>query len=154
MASITRAYFVAELTQNELEIQKFDHISLVILRGDGGRIWYESSGPKKSIGHVKIIIPRGPYDSNQILDALIAFGPKYFQDCKSLEIVKKKLKNVKRLDFDLHLDEIPTEWESLREEAQKVLMNPKITLIEYDIFLKTTKMINFHDSDLLADKDI
>jgi len=125
MGSISKAYFIATHSK---EVNPPDYVEsdphtilMTIFRGDGGRIWYEPHYLDKSIkpiGEIAVTIPNGPEDPNQLLDALIAFAPKFFEKCPSLAGVKNKLAEKKRLDFDLHQDDIPEDWNKLREEAR------------------------------------
>ena len=125
MGSISKVYFIA-IHSKEVDppdyVESDPHtILMTIFRGDGGRIWYEPHYLDKSIkpiGEIAVTIPNGPEDPNQLLDALIAFAPKFFEECPSLAGVKNKLAEKKRLDFDLHQDDIPEDWDKLREEAR------------------------------------
>ena len=99
---------------------------MTIFRGDGNRIWYEPHYLDlaiKPIGGITVTVPNGPEDPNQLLDALIAFAPKFFENCPSLEGVKNKLADKKILDFDLGKDDIPEGWNKLREEARNAIEN-------------------------------
>ena len=128
MGSISKAYFIA-VYSNEHDppdyIESSPHtILMVIFRGDGGRIWYEPHYLDKSIkpiGGIAVTVPNGPEDPNQLLDALIAFAPKFFENCPSLKVVKNKLADKKRLDFDLGKDDIPESWDELRKESRSVI---------------------------------
>ena len=130
MGSISKAYFIA-VYSNEHDppdyIESSPHtILMTIFRGDGNRIWYESHYLDRSIkpiGGINTTVPNFPEDSNQLLDALIAFAPKFFENCPSLEGVKNKLADKKILDFDLGKDDIPEDWNKLREEARNAIEN-------------------------------
>ena len=74
----------------------------------------------KPIGKIRVIMPEVPDALHRLLDACIAFAPKYFQECPSLEKVKEDLRDTKRLDFHLGKDKIPASWESLRKEAAPI----------------------------------
>ena len=80
--------------------------------------------PKKNefqpIGKIWHIVPEGPADPNSLIDACIAFAPKLFEDCPSLEDVKASLKDETMLDFDIGKDDIPAKWSELREEARPI----------------------------------
>ena len=98
-------------------------INLQIFVGNSDRMWLEShyvDRTLKPIGKIRVIIPEVPGALNGLLDACIAFAPKYFQECPSLENVKEDLRDIKRLDFHLGKDKIPTSWESLRKEAAPI----------------------------------
>ena len=128
MGSISKAYFIAiHIKEHDPPdyIEYSPHtILMTIFRGDGGRIWYESHYLDKSIkpiGEIAVTIPNGPEDPNQLLDALIAFAPKFFENCPSLKVVKNKLADKKRLDFDLGKDDIPESWDELRKESRSAI---------------------------------
>ena len=130
MGSISKAYFVAVHSKDHDPpdyVEQNPHTLLMaIFRGDGGRIWYEPHYLDKSIkpiGAIAVTVPNAPKDPNQLLDALIAFAPKFFEKCPSLDAVKNKLADKKRLDFDLHQDDIPEDWDKLREEARNAIEN-------------------------------
>jgi hypothetical protein len=95
-------------------------IELQILVGDGNRRWLESHYFDKSIkpiGRIKVIIPEVPEYLSGLIDACIAFAPKYFEQCPSMDKVKEELKEVRRLDFDQSREKIPESWYALRKEA-------------------------------------
>lgn len=100
-----------------------NHIECLILVGDSSRQWLtpqyldSAFGP---IGRMKVIVPRQPDGFDSLLDACIAFCPWYFTSCPSFGQVELLLKNVDRLDFDARPDEVPKEWETLREQARSV----------------------------------
>ena len=121
---ISKLYFVGiqsrKIDSPDYAEQSPHTILMEIYRGDGNRIWYETHYLDKSIkpiGEITVTVPNSPDDPNQLLDALIAFAPKFFENCPSLEIVKKFLANKKRLDFDLGQNDIPEDWFTLRKEA-------------------------------------
>ena len=94
-----------------------------ILQGEGERRWLEPHYFDKTItpiGKINVIIPESPELKDAIVDACVAFAPKYFQECPSLEKVKEDLRDTKRLDFDSGKDKIPASWESLRKEAAPI----------------------------------
>lgn len=128
--SITKTYFVSVGTSRENSADQGTKCLIEINRYDGNRIWYEchyhdtSIGP---IGKISTIIPKSPEEPDQVLDCIIAFAPKLFSECKSLQGVQEKLKNASRLDFDLHPEDIPQEWEELRNQARKVVIRDKIS---------------------------
>ena len=128
MGSISKAYFIAiHIKEHDPPdyIEYSPHtILMTIFRGDGGRIWYEPHYLDRSIkpiGRITTTVPNSPEDSNQLLDALIAFAPKFFENCPSLEEVKNQLVNEKSLDFDLGKDDIPESWNELRKEARNAV---------------------------------
>ena len=122
MAGISKAYFIA--THSKDNENSLLNILITTFRGDGNRIWYESHYLDKSIkpiGKITVTVPSSPEDPNQLLDVLIAFAPKFFENCSSLEAIKNKLRDKKRLDFDLGKEDIPEEWDELRKEARNVI---------------------------------
>ena len=115
-------------------------INLEIFVGNSNRMWLEShyvDTTLKPIGKIKVVIPEIPDALDKLLDACIAFAPKYFQECPSLEKVKKELENAEILDFDLGKDKIPDLWKSLRKEATPIFK--KLNIFEAEL-----KQINFN----------
>lgn len=123
MGSITKAFFVAQCHLDyDREVSPGD-LLVAIFRGDGNRIWYEShclSEKIKPLGKISRIVPSGPEDKNQLLDAFITFAPDYFDSCPSMRTVREKVQGASFLDFELG-ENIPTEWEQLRSEARELL---------------------------------
>ena len=73
-----------------------------ILVGDADRQWLESryfDRRIRPIGKIKVIIPAGPDHPDTLIDACLAFCPKYFESCPSLVSVSEVLKNKRRIDF-------------------------------------------------------
>jgi len=96
-------------------------IEFLILVGEGGRQWLEPHYFDTSItpiGRLRTIIPEGPNHPNSLLDACIAFCPRYFSSCPSLAEVDLALQDAERLDFDADAASIPAAWAKLREEAR------------------------------------
>ncbi len=119
MAGFSKIYCVGGLG-GFMGADGINPIFFQILVGDADRQWLEVKYFDKTIkpmGNITTIIPEGPNHPNSLLDACIAFFPKFFVECPSVEIVSKKLANKKRLDFDAKPDEIPKEWQQLRNEA-------------------------------------
>ena len=84
------------------------------LVGDADRQWLESRYFNRRIrplGKVKVIVPVDPNHPNALIDACIAFSPKYFESCPSLVSVSEVLESKRRIDF--HLDGEPRGWEQL-----------------------------------------
>lgn len=75
----------------------------------------------RPMGKVKVIIPASPDHPDALIDAFLAFFPKYFESCPSLAQVAEGLANARRIDF--HLDGEPTGWVQLREEARPIFKN-------------------------------
>jgi len=95
-------------------------IDFQILVGDSDRQWLEPryfDETLKPIGKIRTIIPEGPAHPNSLIDACIAFAPKYFEKCPSLEKVQQALQGFKVLDFDAEKEKIPQSWVKLRKEA-------------------------------------
>lgn len=103
-----------------------------ILVGDADRQWLE---PRyfdrriRPIGRVTVIIPAGPDHPDALIDACVAFSPKYFESCPSLIQVSEVLERKRRIDF--HLDGEPIGWAQLREEARPYFK--KITVYEAEL---------------------
>lgn len=98
-------------------------IELLVLVGDASRQWLEPhyfDGSIEPIGRLRAIVPAGPDHPDALLDACIAFCPRYFRSCPSLAQVESILQDAERLDFDAHARDIPEAWDSLREEARPV----------------------------------
>jgi hypothetical protein len=96
-------------------------IEFLILIGDADRQWLESHYFDKSIepiGRIRIIVPAGPDHPDSLIDACIAFCPRYFNSCTSLAEVASALRSAERLDFDAQSQDIPLAWAKLREEAR------------------------------------
>ena len=94
-------------------------IHLQILVTDSDRqalVAYHLDRHIRPMGKVKVIIPAGPDHPDALIDACLAFYPKYFASCRSLTQVAEALTNATRIDF--HLDGEPTGWARLREEAR------------------------------------
>jgi len=91
-----------------------------ILQGEGERRWLEPHYFDKTItpiGKIKVIIPESP----ELKDACVAFAPKFFEKCPTLEQVKKECSTITRLDFNLSKEKIPDSWYVLREEARPIV---------------------------------
>jgi len=114
-------------------------IDLQILVGNSDRQWLEPRYFDMTIvpiGKIKTIIPEGPSHPNSLIDACIAFAPKYFQNCLSLEQVKQSLNDFDSLDFDQGQDKIPESWGNLRKEARQIFEKMNIfrgDLVELDV---------------------
>ena len=109
-----------------------NQIYLQILVGDGDRQWLEPhyfDRRLRPIGQITIIVPAGPYHPNALIDACLAFYPKYFEACPSLESVSESLQNETRIDF--HFDGAPVGWEQLREEARSAFRD--LTIYEAEL---------------------
>jgi len=96
-------------------------IEFLVLVGDADRQWLKPHYFDQSIrpiGKLRSIVPVGPDQPDSLLDACIAFCPRYFRKCPSLAAVEAALRDVERLDFDLYPQEVPEAWADLREEAR------------------------------------
>lgn len=79
-------------------------IWLQIWVGDSDRQWLQAHYVKRSIkplGSISRIVPSAPNSPELLLDACLAFYPRHFASCPSLETVTSKLKGVELLDFNL-----------------------------------------------------
>lgn len=110
-----------------------EDIYLEILQGEGEKRWYEAKYDEEKIerlGNIRSVIPVNRDDSNSILDACIAFAPKLFENCPSLNDVKSELKDKNMIDFSTG-NNVPRSWNKLREEARRNLQH--IQIYEADI---------------------
>ncbi len=99
-------------------------IHFQILQGEGERRWLEPHYFDKTItpiGRIRIVIPESPDLKDAIIDACVAFAPKFFEKCPTLEQVKKECSSITTLDFDLSKETIPDSWYVLREEARPIV---------------------------------
>ena len=123
MSGYTRAFYIGGRGGFQ-GADGINPIDLQILVGDGNRQWLEPiyySEAYRPIGNIRVIIPEFPDHSNALLDACIAFAPRYFESCPSLSRVSKTLATATRIDFNL--DVAPEGWEALREEASSIFEN-------------------------------
>lgn len=98
-------------------------IEFLILVGESDRQWLEPHYFDSAIipiGRLRVIIPEGPDNPDALLDACIAFCPRYFSACPSLAEVESALRDTERLDFHAEVASIPPSWATLREEARPV----------------------------------
>jgi hypothetical protein len=96
---------------------------IVIFVGHGDRAWMEArvpDGAVRSLGNIRVVIPERPDFDAALLDALLAFWPERFRSCPSLADVEARLLHRERLDFHLHAERIPKEWQALRREARPI----------------------------------
>lgn len=96
-----------------------------ILVGEGNRRWLEAHYFDESIrpiGNITTIVPYSPDEPEQdtLLNAVLAFAPSYFEGCSSLAVVRQKLQNADSLDFSAEAEQIPAEWQTLRQEAEEL----------------------------------
>ncbi len=94
-------------------------IDLLILVTEGGAqalVAYHLDKRIRPMGRIEVIVPTGPDHPDALIDAFLAFFPKYFESCPSLAQVAEGLANARRIDF--HLDGEPPSWSQLREEAR------------------------------------
>jgi hypothetical protein len=99
-------------------------IEFLVLVGGADRQWLEPHyfDPSiRPIGRLRVIVPTGPDHPDALLDACIAFCPRYFRSCPSLTEVESALREADRLDFHARLQEIPAAWSRLRDEARPLL---------------------------------
>mgnify|MGYP006095621229 CR=1 FL=1 len=100
-------------------------IHFQILQGEGERRWLEPHYFDKTItpiGRISVIIPESPELKDAIIDACVAFAPKFFEKCPTLEQVRKECSSMTRLDFcESEKKEIPDSWYALREEARPIV---------------------------------
>jgi len=102
----------------------------IILQGEGNRQWLEChyiERDLKPLSKISRIIPCGANDKDALLDACLAFAPKFFESCESLVKVQSNLPETDMLDIKR-----PEGWDELREEA-RIIFEKKIRIIEYPI---------------------
>lgn len=98
-------------------------IGFLILAGEGNRQWLEphSFDPSlQPIGRLRTLIPEAPDHPDALLDACIAFCPRIFRYCPSLQEMEAALQDLEMLDFNLSPREVPKAWTRLREEARSI----------------------------------
>lgn len=96
-------------------------IEFLVLVGDSDRQWCESHYFNMNItpiGKVRVIVPKSPDHPDTLLDACIAFCPRYFKSCPSLAEVKSEFREANRLEFSAFPPSIQSAWANLREEAR------------------------------------
>ncbi len=104
-------------------------IEFLVLVGNADRQWLEPhyfDRTIKPIGKLRVIVPAKPDHPDALLDACIAFCPRYFKSCPSLEKVEAALRDAERLDFNANRQAIPEAWFNLREEARPLLATMNI----------------------------
>lgn len=120
MAGFSRFYVIGGLG-GYLGADGVNPIELLILVGDADRQWLEphyfdkTAGP---LGSLEVVVPAAPDHPDSLLDACLAFCPRHFSSCHSLAEVSSALRGVRRLDFDLGAEDVPSGWSRLREEAR------------------------------------
>ena len=90
-------------------------IEFLVLVGDADRQWLEPhyfDGSIVPIGRLRRPLQAGPDHPDALLDACIAFCPRYFRSCPALAKVEPELRDAERLDFDAHPEAIPEAWAS------------------------------------------
>jgi hypothetical protein len=98
-------------------------IAFQILVGDANRQWLESHyfDPRiRPLGNISRIVPARPDDPDALLDACIAFYPKFFEACPSLVGIEREIGLIEVLDFNMG-DSVPIAWTQLRKEARPLL---------------------------------
>jgi hypothetical protein len=120
MAGFSRVYMVGGLGGFDGS-DGVNPIEFMILVGNADRQWFEPHYVDltlKPIGHLRSLVPRRPDDANALLDACMAFAPRYFESCPSLAEVTGALLHAERLDFQYATEGVPAAWVQLREEAR------------------------------------
>ena len=108
-------------------------IHFQILQGEGNSRWLEAhyfDKTIKPIGKIRSMVPRDVNDENSLLDACIAFAPKFFESCPTLNKIQTELKDLEFLDFDFDKDKIPKDWNQLRKEATPIFEKLNISKIK------------------------
>ncbi|MFT8313645.1 MAG: hypothetical protein ABF633_05240 [Clostridium sp.] len=135
MAAYSKILLIGHESKDGLE-----DIYVEILQGEGEKRWYEAKYDEekiKRLGNIRSVIPIDRDDPNSTLDACIAFAPKLFENCPSLNDVKSELKDKNMIDFSTG-NNVPESWNNLREEAKKELSNIHI----YEADIKRHKILN------------
>ena len=120
MAGYSKIYVVGGLG-GFLGADGVNPIEFMVLVGESDRQWSEPhyfDASIKPLGRLRSIIPAGPNHPDALLDACVAFCPRKFICCPTLAEVEAELRNIDRLDFHAHPQEIPSTWARLREEAR------------------------------------
>ncbi len=100
-----------------------NRIDLLVLVGDADGQWLEPryfDNSVKPLGKLRVIIPAGPNHRNSLLDAGIAFFPRYFRECLSLHEVESGLQHAERLDFNTRPREILTGLARVLDKARSM----------------------------------
>ena len=133
-AEYSRMFLVDNLAEEkgfmDSPTAEYNRNLFIILQGEGNRQWLEClyvDRELKPLGHISTIIPCVPNDENSLLDACIAFAPKFFESCESIKEVKSNLDNSELLEAKR-----PKGWEKIREEARPIFER-KIRIMEYPI---------------------
>ena len=127
MAGYIKIYCIGNETYDGI-----DPIFYQILVGTSDRMWLEPRYFDKRfrpLGKVKVIVPPCPDHPDILLDACIAFSPKFFEACPSLGEVAQVLADAKRIDF--HLKGEPVGWAELREESRPLFK--EMTIFEAEL---------------------
>ena len=132
VAFYSKVYLVGE--HNEAPDSPFPpyiNPKFILLEQHGNRIslqvFYLDSNVKP-IGNIRLVVPEGPGSPSAVMDAVIAFYPEWFAECKTLPEVLYQLKNREFLDLDL---EMPSGWKKLREEAYLYYFKLRIDVAEF-----------------------
>jgi len=119
MAGFSQIYVIGGLGG----YQGADGVNPILMQiwvGDGDRQWLQPHYVDQSItplGTIKSLVPEAPDHPDSLLDACIAFYPRHFQQCPSLEEVAFLLRDATHLDFHLDRLNVPVVWRQLRFEA-------------------------------------
>ena len=109
----SKVYAVGEPVENEFFGNDLSP-KFIILQQEGNRLslqFLSLYDKVKPISKLRTIVPESPDSAYSILDASIAFYPKFFKGCKTLMNVKELLKNTTFLDLDRKM---PEGWKELR----------------------------------------
>ena len=120
MAGYSRIYVVGGLGGHD-GCDGVNPIEFMLLVGNADRQWLEPrymDAATKPLGRLRFVVPEGPDHADALLDACIAFAPRYFAECPSLAKVAAELRDVERLDLHMPIGPIPAAWAVLREEAR------------------------------------
>lgn len=104
----------------------------IILEQQGNRtslqVFYLDTNVKP-IGNIRRVVPGEPDSPTAVMDAVIAFYPEWFAECKSLTGIAEQLKDKDVLDLNLSM---PGGWEQLREEASPYYFRLRIDIAKFE----------------------
>jgi len=128
MAGYSKLYVVGGIG-GYLGADGVNPIEFMILIGDADRQWLEPhyfDRSIKPIGRLRTIVPGAPNHPDSLIDACLAFCPRYFNTCPSFAEVALALRDAERLDFHARHQDIPEAWAKLREEARPMFSRMNI----------------------------
>ena len=104
---------------------------LMVLEQFGNRKVYRSfylDNDLEPMSKVRRVVPESFDSPTGLMDAVIAFYPEWFKECKTLPKVLNLIKENEFLDLDL---EMPEGWNKLRKEAYPYYFKLRIDEAEF-----------------------